>query len=155
MRIAYNRLVVYTGMKATGTTGLLPSKTKAQLQTELRSLKATRLSEGWVAVIQSAIRWGALILIARYCYLSVYALAGRVTLADIGISVFGKVEISIAIAWIIGIGGISYGLNQRRLRRNTVERLQRRIQELEKRHDKKRTSSRLTDRGETRPEDRI
>ncbi len=53
----------------------------------------------------------------------------------------------------VGVSGLVYGLYQRHLRRETIERTQGRIRELEKAVDNKRSSSRLTVRGDTRPED--
>jgi hypothetical protein len=45
-------------------------------------------------------------------------------------------------------------LKQRKLRRDVVERLSSRVPFLEKQLDPGRTSSKLTDRGDTNPEDR-
>jgi hypothetical protein len=48
-----------------------------------------------------------------------------------------------------------YGLRERRLRRQTTERFTQRNYKLEKLVDPNRTSSHLTTRGTTNPEDRI
>lgn len=130
-------------------------KSRAQLEAELRVLRKSRFAEGTVQVLLSLIRWSAIILIARYGYLSIEALAGKSTLADIGINFLSDIKVSVAIAWGVGVGGAIYGLKQRKLRRDTVERLQERIQTLEAEKDPARTSSQLTKRGDTRPEDRI
>lgn len=130
-------------------------KSKAQLEAELKVLRQSRFAEGTVQVLLSLIRWGALIFIARYGYLSIESLAGKSTLADIGINFLSDIKVSVAIAWSTGFGGVIYGLSQRKLRRDTVERLQERIQVLEAEKDPARTSSKLTKRGDTRPEDRI
>ncbi len=62
--------------------------------------------------------------------------------------------IIIAIGGLLcGICGILYGKYQRKLRMDTVERLQSRIKKLEEEKDPKRSSSMLTPRGETRKED--
>lgn len=134
---------------------LVGKKTRAQVDAELNHLKATRKADGWVTVLQSLIRWGSIVLLAWFAYLSVKALAGQTTLADIGIDFLGKVEISVALAWAVGAGGTAYGWSQRKLRKDTVERLQERIEELEVTIDDQRSSSRLTKRGDTRPEDRV
>lgn len=133
----------------------MSKKTKAQLEAELSMLRRSRFSEGTVQVLLSAIRWGAIILIARYSYLSIDALAGKSTLADIGINFLSEIKVSIALAWAAGIGGAAYGLSQKKLRRDTVERLQERIKMLELGYNPERTSSRLTVRGDTRLEDKL
>ncbi len=128
--------------------------TPAELRAENRLLRQFRTTEGIASVIRELIRWGGLVLIARYGYLTVAALAGQTTAADIGIKFLADVQISRVFAVLFGGSGIAYGLQQRRLRKNTIERLQGRIQEHERRIDPQRTSSRLTARGETRPEDK-
>ncbi len=131
------------------------NKSKGQLEAELKVLRKARFSEGTVSVILSFIRWGAIVLIVRYAYLSIEALSGKTTLADIVVQFLSGVKVSVAIAWTFGIGGLAYGWKQRKLRRDTVERLQKRIQALESKVDLNRTSSQLTPRGDTRPEDKI
>lgn len=76
-------------------------------------------------------------------------------MADIGVRFLGNFAVNTALAWVLAGGGIAYGIGQRRLRRNTVERMSQRTAELEERIDRKRTSSRLTKRGETNPGDRL
>ena len=130
-------------------------KSKMQLETELRLLRQSKASEGIVQVVTSAIRWGAIVLIVRYGYLSIEALSGQQTLADIGVNFLTHIKVSVAVAWSVAAGGVLYGMKQRKLRRDTVERLQKRNQELESRIDPNRSSSELTSRGDTRPEDKL
>ena len=87
-------------------------------------------------------------------YLSIDALAGRSTSASFNMGLFGTVEVSVALSWTVALIGTAYGIQQRKLRRDTVERLQTRNIELEKKIDQKRSSSKLTARGDTRPEDK-
>ena len=108
---------------------------------------------GLVSVFHSLIRWAGIVLIARYGFLAIESLSGQTTLADVGIAFLGDVNVSIAIAWVAAIGGIAYGWRQRKLRKDTVERLCARIAQLEKTIGNVRSSSHLTARGETRPED--
>jgi len=112
-----------------------------------------RLSFGITSAFAALIRWAGVVLIARYGYLTVHDLAGQATTADIGIKLLTDVKISEALAWLLAGGGILYGRQQRKLRKDTVERLQERNRNLERTIDPKRTSSDLTPRGETRPED--
>ena len=134
---------------------LAKPKTRIQIEAELRALRGSRAAEGWVLIVTSAIRWGAIVLLARYGYLSIEALAGQTTMADIGVGFFGKIEVSIAVSWALAAGGVVYGLKQRKLRRDTVEKLHVRIKSLEISLDRKRSSSELTPRGDTKAEDRI
>lgn len=129
-------------------------KSKGQLEAELKVLRQTKTSEGIVQVLNSLIRWGCIVLIFRYGYLGIEALSGKSTLADIGVSFLSDIKISIAIAWAAGLGGMAYGHKQRKLRKDTIERLVGRIHDLEGELDPNRTSSKLTKRGDTRPEDK-
>jgi hypothetical protein len=134
---------------------LATKKSKSQLEAELKELRKARASEGIVQVLNNLIRWGGIVLIVRYIYLGIDTLSGKSTLADIGVEFLTDINISITIAWLAGIGGLAYGYKQRMLRKDTIERLVGRIQELEGTFDPNRTSSKLTKRGDTRPEDRI
>lgn len=99
--------------------------------------------------------WLSLLGIAGFFYLTVKSLAGTYTFADIGIKVIGDFKVSEALSYLFGVGGVGYGLRERKLRRQTTERLTERNVTLEKLIDPTRTSSHLTTRGTTNPEDRI
>ena len=137
-------------------------KTKAQLEAEVELLKyklwtlrKANLSEGAVQVVNNGIRWGSICFISYNAYLSIEVLAGKNTLADIGIGFLTDINVSVAISWALAAGGVLYGYGQRRLRKNGVEHLAKRNQRLELIIDPERTSSNLTERGDTRPEDKI
>jgi hypothetical protein len=121
---------------------------RARLTVQLRWLDIL------ATVVQLGIPWGAACFIAYMVFRSVDALAGKVTLAELGANLVGNVRINEAVAWILASLFGLYGLNERRLRRKHIERLAPQISELESRLDPNRTSSRLTPRGTTRPEDR-
>ena len=107
------------------------------------------------ASISSVTPWVALVFIAYFVRGTVMALAGRHTFADIGLRFAGDFRVSESIAYIFGIGGLGYGIRMKKLHGDNVQRTASRIAELESRLDPKRSSSRLTPRGETRPEDRL
>lgn len=130
------------------------TKSNAELQAELRVLRQTRNLDGWVAIGREAVKWIGLCYISTMIYFSIAAMAGKMTVAEINAELSGKVDISIYIAWMVGVAGVVYGRVQRTLRRDTVERLQHRNVMLEAELDQRRSSSRLTPRGDTRPEDR-
>ncbi len=131
------------------------NKSKAELLAENRFLRKDRNASNITTVLIYLIKYGALVAIFYFGYLSVLALAGKYTFADIGISLLGDVNISVTLAWIFGVGGVFYGMRQRKVRKDTVERLQGRIQSLETQIDHKRTTSQLTPRGDTREEDKL
>lgn len=130
-------------------------KSKAQLEAELRVLKRSRTAEGIISTIQATIKYGAIVWISYYAYLSISDLAGKRTFADIGLNFLANFKVTVVLAWIVGIVGIVYGKAQNKLRKDTVERLQSRIALLEGKIDPSRSSSKLTTRGETNPEDRL
>jgi hypothetical protein len=98
--------------------------------------------------------WFSLVGISAFFYLAIKSLAGHYTFSDIGIKVIGDFKVSEAVSYLFGAGGLGYGLRERKLRRQTTERLTQRTITLEKAMDPNRTSSHLTTRGTTNPEDR-
>ncbi len=124
-------------------------KTAAELRAENKLLRTQNIITSITTILSRLIAWGGVVLIARYAYLSVSALSGKITTSDIGVNFLGDVRVSEGLAWLLGIGGTGYGLSQRKLRRDTIERLQGRIKAMEKEHDPKRSSSNLTVRGTT------
>lgn len=105
----------------------------------------------------SICKYGALAFVAYCIRLMVGDLAGKETLASIGLGVLADVKTSKGAAMLIcalfGISGSAYGLRQRKLRRDDVQRRSGEISGLEREFDKKRSSSGLTRRGTTRKED--
>lgn len=113
-----------------------------------------RRIDGVVSTVQYSIMWLSLVAIAFLFYLSTKSLAGQYTFADVGIKLIGDFKLSEAFGYLFGAGGAGYGLMERKLRRQTTERLTQRTIALEKLLDPNRTSSHLTTRGTTNPEDR-
>lgn len=101
-----------------------------------------------------AIRTAGFVGVFWLLYLSVESLAGQYTTADIGIKVLADLKVSQVLAWLFGAGGVGYGWRQRKLKQDTIERYAPRVQQREREVDPKRTSSRLTQRGTTRAEDK-
>lgn len=130
----------------------LSKKTKAELEVENRFLRNARFSYGLTAFFGTAVRWGCALAIVRYGYLSIEALAGQQTMANVGINVLGEMKVNQALAWVLAVCGGGYGAQQRKLRKDTVERLSERCRSLESKLDPKRTSSELSPRGD-HPED--
>lgn len=131
----------------------MAKKSNAELLAENRLLRRGNVADGVTSVLVNLIRWGAVVLIFRYGYLTISALGGQVTLASIGISFLGNLTVSQSLAYIFGAGGVIYGLGERQLRKRTIKRLGPKREALEASIDPKRTSSKLTEKGETNPDD--
>lgn len=129
------------------------SKTAAELKAEISFLRRERQGGATASVLNNLIKWAGLVLIAYFIYLSVRSLAGQTTAADIGIELLADVQLSDVFGLIFGAGGVTYGFRQRSLRRSTVKRLQDRNRRFEESRDPNRSSSGLTETGETHPMD--
>jgi hypothetical protein len=103
--------------------------------------------------VTTAIKYGSLVACVGFVYLSISALAGKVTLASIGLSALGNIRVSDGILTVITGGSILYGVGQRKLRHRTVTRLAKDKNDRERLIDPARSSSGLTETGRTRPED--
>src|SRR6266704_2592186 len=97
-------------------------KSRAELQAELRVLRRYRVGDSVASVLRELVRWGAVSFCAYMGFRCVAVLAGKITMAEIGVRVLGSLRVSEAVAWIFGAGGVGYGLRQRRLRRQTIQR---------------------------------
>jgi hypothetical protein len=106
-------------------------------------------------VVHLIIPWGSLVAIFGFMYLMTVQLAGKTTLAQIGLNIMGELRLPQILAYGFGIGGVGYGLAERRLRHKKTQEMAEHSARLEARIDPNRTSSGLTRRGTTRPEDRI
>lgn len=104
-------------------------------------------------VVQTFIRVGGWVSVFYFVYEMVFKLAGKFTFADIGIRFLGDIRMSEALAYALATGAGGWALLERKLKGDTIERLSGQVEALEKRLDPGRTSSRLTPRGTTRPED--
>jgi hypothetical protein len=116
---------------------------------ELRYLLSLKRWDTVTELGGKLIQWGGLVVIAYFVYLSTVALAGKTTLAEIGVKVLGNLTVSRAIITLLTGSGWAFGLGQRRLRRKAISRIANEKNELERRIDPKRTSSDLTSRGTT------
>jgi hypothetical protein len=107
------------------------------------------------ANVRLLIRYGCLALVAYFSYGSIAVLAGKHTFADIGIRFLGDIKIANSVGYVVGLGGVAYGRQQKKLRGNAIQSLSKRVKELEAEIDQGRSSSGITERGETRPEDKL
>ncbi|HSS48164.1 MAG TPA: hypothetical protein VLX28_04390 [Thermoanaerobaculia bacterium] len=117
------------------------SKTKAELEAEIRFLRKQSRHEALTTMVTQLFKWGGLSFIAWATYLSIAVLAGRSTKASILVSVLGDLRFTQAVSWALAVGGTSYGVAQARLRKKTERRLGDRVKELEQELDPGRSSS--------------
>ena len=93
-------------------------------------------------------------IIAYYAYLAIMELAGKVTISDLDIDISADTLKSVnkvnAACVAFGIFGILYGLVQRMLRRQYIERMDTAIKERDKRLDPRKGSSGLNKNGTSR-----
>ena len=107
------------------------------------------------ANIRLFIKYGFLALIAFFVYHCVDVLSGKQTFADIGMRFLGDIKIGNSFGYVVGGGGLLYGKRQKGLRERAIENLAPGLQGREAAMDPNRSSSGLTPRGRTRPEDEI
>jgi len=121
-------------------------------------------TDAQVRKVQAMAPWVGSVLIAFFMWLSIHDLAGHITIADISIlakAVTGKEGMSLSPAWYVvaasvlfGVVGINLARKERKGRKDAIERLHPYQEMWESLQSPSRTSSKLTPRGDTRPEDR-
>lgn len=123
-------------------------------QTEANARLSFKKIDEAASITKAALKYGTIIVCVYYAFRSIAVLAGKQTLASIGLSILGNVTVSNGIYIVLTGGSIVYGLGQRQLRRRSIKRLTEQGIKLEQRFDPKRTSSGLTKWGTTKPEDK-
>jgi hypothetical protein len=130
-------------------TGL--SKSKAVRELELTYRHRIARLEFWTQAIRVLSPSGAAVAIVWLVTGSINRLAGKFTYADVGLRFFGDFRTTLAYTFTAAASG--WALLERKLKGDNIKRLSARVTELERRLDPDRTSSRLTERGTTRPGD--
>lgn len=123
------------------------------LLAENRFLRRRTTAESIAGVFRTIVRWGGIVWVASYAARSIEVLAGQETMANIVIAVLAKGWSNNGIFVVLGTVGVAYGVLEHKLRQRAVKRLSGRIQVLERARDPKRTSSGLTETGDTDPGD--
>lgn len=133
---------------------MVSSRTNApSTEREQKLALSFKRTEAVAETVRTAIKWGSLVLIARYGFLATASLAGKQTVADIAMRFLGSLAVSKSIAYILGGGGVIYGIGQRQLRRKSIRRITKDKNDAERLIDPGRTSSELTETGTTQPGD--
>jgi len=107
--------------------------------------------------LRRLIAWTGICVLGYFGKEAIVALAGHHTFADISLTLKWLVgeKKGVVFAWANAIGWGLYGFRQRKLRRDFIQKSTARMKQLELERDPGRTSSNLTDRGETNPEDKL
>lgn len=138
-------------------------KSYEQLETELKLLKKNCLWDNVSKLITPSIKWGGLALIAKYASNAISNLSGKITAASIDLKASAALNPDdacdnwpywiAALSAIICVASVSYGWNQRTLRKQTIEHLFPYKEKYERLFDQNRTSSGLLNDGSTNPTD--
>lgn len=104
---------------------------EAELRTALQLLRSAHTADGIAMVVGTLVRWVCGSVMCYFCYLAVGTLAGKTSMADIGIRFLGSLDADVVMSWAVSLGGLAFGLRQSALRRRTVRRLRQRNAELE------------------------
>jgi hypothetical protein len=96
----------------------------------------------------------AVIFLGFYAKEVLVAFAGKETAATLALSLVANLQADRWFAYLVGAGGLGYGVVERQLRRRNIKRMTGHSEEVEKRLHSARTSSGLTPQGKTRSEDR-
>ena len=119
----------------------------------VREVITLRKISAYEGVAKDVIRYGFVAFCFWCIYRSISVLAGKTTVASILMQVLANIHVSQGICLLLAGGGCAYGLGERSVRRKAIERLTDKPKKLELAIDPNRTSSNLTSRGTTRPED--
>lgn len=135
-------------------------KTNEELQAEVDILRAGSIAKTASTISNNLIRVGGIVWIASIFKDCIVALAGKETVSNLSINANIITTLTAnqyffgIVCLLFGCGGVTYGIAQRELKRKTISHLAQRKEELEQLIDPGRHSSRLTENGTTRPEDR-
>lgn len=127
---------------------------KPSRDAELEYRLSLRKIDAVVSLGKYIIKWGCLVVIFYFIYGMTNTLAGKRTLATIGISILGSIKLGKMVCATVTGGSLIYGFGQKILRQNTIRRLSARKNEIERIMDPNRTSSDLTKWGTTKREDK-
>ena|ERR1700690_4403023 len=132
-------------------------KTKAELAAENKELRRTKLTSSVTEIVIALVRYSAIVVCVYFVSsavgTAVVTLAGKTTNANVLVNFLGNLTISNAVATLFGGGGIAYGIVERRQRQKMIQRQHGRIKKIEKQIDPNRSSSNITETGDTNPSD--
>ena len=104
-------------------------------------------------IFNGLIRWIGIIVCFYFLYLMVDSLAGKTTATDIALKAITDLKLDRGILYLLTGGTTLWAIRERRLRKRNTKHRAAYTKELEKHIDPNRTSSNLTETGDTHPED--
>jgi hypothetical protein len=110
--------------------------------------------DGLFALLRTVAIVVPVVFIASYARDVLIAFSGKETVANLALTFLVNLKADRWFAYLFGVGGVGYGVVQQQLRRRNIKRMTGHNAEVEKRVYPRRTSSGLTPKGKTRPEDR-
>lgn len=141
-------------------------KSNLELRNELKALRKYCAWSGLTKVVTASVPWVGGVFISHEFKETVSTLAGKLTAASFDLNAqinsnafddpvsIGTLMAVVGLAILLGIAGIIYGAWQDSLRRATIEALTPFKLEHERQLDAKRSSSGLTQDGQTNPDDK-
>lgn len=129
-------------------------KTAEQHALELKYRFRIKVLDVIGAIFNNGIKFGLLAYCAYLLRGGLIALAGRTTIADLGLTLVGNITITESVELTVTVGAVAYATWERKVRYDKTEYLASRLKEYETRLDPGRSSSKLMPTGTTRPEDR-
>jgi len=129
-------------------------KARGEKEAEARLRLQVKIIDLLSTVVVYGSKYGALALIFYWMTDALKAFAGQQTIADLAFKFLADIKMPQWLAYVFGVGGIGWAYAERKLRQRTVAHMASSKEEAEKRLDPGRTSSNLTARGTSRPEDK-
>jgi len=117
------------------------------------SQKLYAVTDMITTITTSGFKYGSLVAIMYFAYLSIASLSGQETVANIAMNLLAEIKVNEYVAYIFGGVGTVYGLGERKLRKKRTKELAEQLEKCEEQVNPDRQSSGLTHRGETNPED--
>ena len=131
---------------------------KTRAQVDAREERIFNLIE--TCIVQFSALAQTLLKAALYGFLvyqigsTIRSFAGQNTVTDVDLKILAQITLRESISYSVAASSVGYGYWQRRLRKKSIERLQKHIQILESEIDSGRTSSQITSMGFTNPQDK-
>jgi hypothetical protein len=126
---------------------------KSRDEIEASVARFTEIVRSITSIIQLSVKGIIILGCFFFIYKSISSLAGLDTNANIVLQVLTDLKANQWFGYVVGGGGLVYGIRERRLRQRNIKRMAERTDKLEKAIDPQKNSSYLSMVGEARMED--
>lgn len=126
---------------------------KSRIDAELEWAKYGKKWDIIGGICNNLIRWGGVVACCYCSYLMIDALAGKTTATDIVLKAITDLKLDERVLYLLTGGTTFWAIRERKLRKKTIRHIAAQKKELEEHIDPNRTSSNLTETGDTHPED--